>query len=277
MLIELAAFAARPIPSGGDSSLGLRIVRAAGVRRGGQPVATLVLIGISVAVFCITHELTRVLQFTQGSLRLWALDGYGTFGPYVAELGEWWRIFTGTFLHADLRHLLFNMFILYLLGRRLEGFVGSQLLAGTYVASLIGGSAGALLHRPGVVVVGASGAVYGLMGAAYVVEHMSGGNPWRDGLGSLIIVNGIASFLVPGISIGGHLGGLAAGVVAGFALGGSGEPRRPATHSRRADGGSVRTRIGRSAFATWAMLAAIGAVGFVAAMLAATTWKDPLF
>ena len=163
--------------------LGFRIVRRLGVRRGGQPTATVVFASASVVVFALTHNLARIVPSARGSLRPSALDGYSLWGRDVAEWGEWWRIVTGTFLHADLRHLLFNMLVLYLLGRRLERFIGPALLAGTYVVSLIGGSAGALLLRPDAVVVGASGAVYGLMGAAYVVEYLRGGNPWAGRVG----------------------------------------------------------------------------------------------
>ncbi len=250
--------------------LAFGVVRGSQIRAGGQPAATVVLGATSVLVFFLTHELTRVFSFANDSLRFSALDRFATAGPYIAEfysawrliVGEfistdWWRIFTGAFLHADLRHLLFNMLVLFLLGRRLERFVGPALLAGVYVVALIGGSAGALLHRPDVFVVGASGAVYGLMGAAYVVERLSGGNPWRDGLGSLIVVNVIVSFAIPGISIGGHLGGLVAGVLAGFAIG--------------------DTRLRRTPLAVWSLLVLLAVAAFVAALAGASTWRNPLF
>lgn len=265
-------------------------MRGLGTRRGGQPAATIVLGGISVLVFFLTHRLTRVLAFTQGSLRFSALEGYSTFGPFIAEFyeawrlvtgaflqTEWWRIFTGAFLHIDLRHLLFNMLVLFLLGRRLEQFVGPSVLTGIYAVSLIGGSAGAMLHRPEAAVVGASGAVYGLMGAAFVVEYLRGGNPWRDGLGSLIIVNVIISFLIPGISIGGHLGGLVAGVLAAFAVGDTSRRRHPPTLAERLSNEPIDTRMRRSPVVVWGLLAAIGAASFAGALAAATTWQDPLF
>ena len=257
-------------------------MRRLGVRRGGQPAATIALGAVSVVVFFGTHELARVLPFSRNSLRFSVLDGYGTAGPYIAEFGEWWRIVTGTFLHADLRHLLFNMLVLYLLGRRLERFVGPALLAGIYVVSLLGGSAGALLLRPDAFVVGASGAVYGLMGAAFVVEYLRGGNPWRDGLGSLIIINVLISLpipgiSVPGISIGGHLGGLASGVLAGFAIGDTSRRQHPPTLAERLSGEPVDTRMRRSPLAVWGLLALIGSASFAGALAAASTWPNPLF
>ena len=265
-------------------------MRGLGVRRGGQPAATVVLGGISVLAFFLTHELARALPLAQWSLRDSAFRDYATFGPFVAEFYEawrlitggflqtdWWRIVTGAFLHADMRHLLFNMLVLYLLGRRLEHTVGAALLTGTYVVSLLGGSAGALLHKPEVAVVGASGAVYGLMGAAYVVEYLRGGNPWRDGLGSLIIINVIISFLIPGISIGGHLGGLVAGVLAGFAIGDTSRRRHPLTLAERLSNEPIDTRMRRSPAAVWGLLALIAAAAFAGALAAASTWRDPLF
>ncbi len=252
-------------------------MRGLGAGRGGQPAATVVLGAVSVVVFFLTHELARVLPFSRSSLRFSVLDGFGTAGPYIAEFGEWWRIVTGTFLHADLRHLLFNMLVLYLLGRRLERFVGPALLAGIYVVSLLGGSAGALLLRPDAFVVGASGAVYGLMGAAFVVEYLRGGNPWRDGLGSLIIINVLISFLIPGISIGGHLGGLVAGVLSGFAIGDTSRRRHPPTLAERLSGEPVDTRMRRSPLVVWGLLALIGSASFAGALAAASTWRNPLF
>ncbi|WP_420446628.1 rhomboid family intramembrane serine protease [Candidatus Poriferisodalis sp.] len=252
-------------------------MRRLGIRRGGQPTATVVFAIASVVVFALTHNLARIVPSARGSLRPSALDGYSLWGPYVAEREEWWRIVTGTFLHADLRHLLFNMLVLYLLGRRLERFIGPALLAGTYVVSLIGGSAGALLLRPDAVVVGASGAVYGLMGAAYVVEYLRGGNPWRDGLGSLIIVNVVISFLIPGISIGGHLGGLTAGVLAGLAIGDTSRRREPPTLAERLSGEVVDMPMRRSPYVVWGLLIVIGAAAFVGALAAASTWRNPLF
>lgn len=267
-------------------------MRGLGIRRGGQPLATVALGAVSVVVFFLTHDLLRVLSLTRRSLSDAALGDYGTAGALIAEQGEWWRLITGTFLHADLRHLAFNMLVLYLLGRRLERFVGPALLSGVYVTSMLGGSAGALLTLPAAYVVGASGAVlllpasfvvgasgavYGLMGAAYVVEYLRGGNPWRDGLGSLIIINVVFSFLIPGISRGGHLGGLAAGVLAGFAIGDTSRRRHPPTLAERLSNEPIDTRMRRSPVVVWGLLALLAAAAFISALAAAATWRDPLF
>ncbi len=272
--------------------VGFRAVRGLGIRRGGQPLATIAFGAVSVVVFLLTHDLVQVLSLTRRSLSNSVLGDYGTAAAFIAEQGEWWRIVTGTFLHADLRHLAFNMLVLYLLGRRLEHLIGPALQAGVYVASLLGGSAGALLTLPAAhavsasgaivllpsaFVVGASGAVYGVMGAAFVVEYLRGGNPWRDGLGTLILINVVFSLLVPNISIGGHVGGLAAGVLAGFAIGDTSRRRHPPTLAERLSNEPIDTRMRRSPVVVWGLLALLAAAGFVGALAAATTWRDPLF
>lgn len=138
-----------------------------------------------------------------------------TWGPLVAE-GEWWRLASGAFLHASPLHLLMNMFLLYLLSKELEPAVGHVRFLLIYVVSLAGGSLGVMLLSPDARTLGASGAVFGLMGALVVLQLRAKQNPWNSGLGGLIVINLIITFAVPGISIGGHLGGLIAGAVAGL-------------------------------------------------------------
>ena len=87
-----------------------------------------------------------------------------------------------------------------------------------YFASLLAGSAGALLLSPNALTVGASGAAFGLMGALAVGMRLRGVDIWRTGIGTLLVINLLFTFAVPGISIGGHLGGLLGGVIAGWVL-----------------------------------------------------------
>lgn len=129
--------------------------------------------------------------------------------------GEWWRIVTGGFLHTGLLHLGMNMLVLWLLGSQLEPLLGRARFAALYVACLVGGAFGVLLISPTSPTIGASGAVFGLMGAAVVAQRRSGIDVWRNGIGGLVVVNLLFTFAVPNISIGGHLGGLIAGVVIG--------------------------------------------------------------
>lgn len=139
------------------------------------------------------------------------------FEPAVRD-GQWWRLVTSGFLHAGLFHLLVNMYALYVLGGMLEPGVGRLRFGLIYFVSLLAGSFGALLISPDSVTVGASGAIFGLMGAAFVLMRSRGVNPMDSGLGVFIVLNLGITFLIPGISIGGHLGGLVGGGLAALLL-----------------------------------------------------------
>jgi membrane associated rhomboid family serine protease len=110
------------------------------------------------------------------------------------------------------------MYILYWLGSMLEPALGHVRFVALYFASLIAGSFGALLLSPDKFTVGASGAVFGLMGAAFVMQRARGINPMESGIGPVILFNLAFSFIVPNISIGGHLGGLIGGTLAAFLM-----------------------------------------------------------
>jgi membrane associated rhomboid family serine protease len=139
------------------------------------------------------------------------------FGPAVAD-GELWRLVTSGFLHAGLIHIGFNMYLLWILGQLLEPDLGSVRFAALYVTSLLFGAFGALLLEPDALTVGASGAVFGLMGAAAVDLRSRGINPFQTDIGMLILVNLGISLIIPNISIGGHVGGLIGGALAALAL-----------------------------------------------------------
>ena len=139
------------------------------------------------------------------------------YGPYVRD-GEWYRLITSGFLHFGLLHIGFNMFILYQLGLLLEPVFGRVRYGLLYVASLLGGSVGALVLSPNALTAGASGAVFGLMAATVVALRRRGVGILQSNIGMLLVINLVLTFTVSGISIGGHLGGIAAGAVGGFAL-----------------------------------------------------------
>ena len=143
------------------------------------------------------------------------------FGPAVAD-GDVWRLVTGGFLHAigssNIFHILFNMYLLWLLGNLLEPTLGSARFAALYLTALLWGSFGAILVQPDAVTVGASGAVFGLMGAAAVELRARGINPFQTDIGVLILLNLGLSFVLNNISIGGHIGGLVGGVLVGVAF-----------------------------------------------------------
>jgi membrane associated rhomboid family serine protease len=176
-----------------------------------EPVVTYVLIAINVILFLAEGRFGVGSQ--SGGTTIY--DKFALFGPAIAN-GDWWRIITGGFLHAGLLHIFFNMYLLYLLGNMLEPAIGSVRFALVYFVSLFAGALGALIVTPDALTVGASGAVFGLMGAAAVELSARGINPMETGIGGLIIFNLIFSFVFSGISVGGHIGGLIGGALTGF-------------------------------------------------------------
>lgn len=177
------------------------------------PFVTYTLIGINVAIWLL-GLLVAPAAFLSGS----PLAGLGgLYGPAVAQ-GQWWRLFTAGFLHSGLLHLGLNMAVLYMLGPALERALGRLAFITLYVAGLAASALGALLLTPNSITVGASGAIFALMGAIVMGQRASGINPWRSGIIGWVVVNLVFTVAVPGISIGGHLGGLAGGLLAGGIL-----------------------------------------------------------
>lgn len=187
-----------------------KVVRGPQRGGGGGLLVTNLLIAINVAVF--VYGLGAGLE-TRDSV---VIDG-GLFGPAVAD-GEWWRIVTSGFLHANLIHIGFNCWVLYQLGQLMEPVLGRLRFALVYAVALLSGALGVLIVDPNGLTVGASGAVFGIMGAAVAAMRSRGINPFQTGLGSTIVLNLLITFAIPGISIGGHVGGLIGGFVAGWIL-----------------------------------------------------------
>jgi membrane associated rhomboid family serine protease len=141
----------------------------------------------------------------------------GLAGEGVAH-GQLWRIVTGGFLHENLLHIGFNMWVLYYLGTMLEPVLGRLRFGIIYAVSLLCGSLGALLVSPHSITVGASGAVFGIMGAAAVEMRARQVPLMQSGVGGLIAINLVISFTLSGISWGGHVGGLIGGALAALAM-----------------------------------------------------------
>jgi membrane associated rhomboid family serine protease len=189
-----------------------KVRTAATIRR--DPQLTYVLIAINVIAFVAMAATGGSLTSTGGGQ---VFDNGALYGPAVAA-GEWWRIVTAGFLHAGLLHIAFNMYFLYFLGTLLEPEIGRVRFGIIYFVSLLGGSFGALLFSPHAVTVGASGAVFGLMGAAIIAMRARGIDPMQSGLGVTLLLNLGITFLIPGISKGGHVGGLVAGLIVGYLM-----------------------------------------------------------
>jgi membrane associated rhomboid family serine protease len=186
------------------------------VATGGDPVVTYALIGICVVAFI--GELAGGASATGGGLGSSRLFVDGALrGSDVAD-GDYWRLLTAGFLHASFFHIFFNMFALWILGTMLEPAIGSVRFALIYFVSVLAGSFGVLLIDPNSLTVGASGGIFGLMGAAVIVLRNRGINPMESGLGLWIGLNLLLTFTISNISIGGHIGGLIGGSIAALVL-----------------------------------------------------------
>jgi membrane associated rhomboid family serine protease len=131
--------------------------------------------------------------------------------------GEWWRLLTSAFLHVNVIHLGVNMLVLWMIGGPVEEALGRGRYLALYFVSALAGSAGALLLSPRAFTVGASGAIFGILGAALVFERQR--NYVLGGAAlSIIVLNLVFTFTWANVSIGGHLGGLAGGALCGLAL-----------------------------------------------------------
>ena len=188
-------------------------------RRG--PFVTQALIGINVGIYLLQLAIGGTVNGTgnwiyeHGVLVSSAIDSSGQVVG-VAE-GEWWRLLTAAFLHYGPLHLGLNMLVLWILGQGVESYFGHARYALLYLVAGLAGSAGALVWSPDALTVGASGAIWGIMGAAIVLErrriYVFGGQAT-----ALLVLNLAITFLIPGISRGGHIGGLVGGILAALAL-----------------------------------------------------------
>jgi len=244
-----------------------RVHTAASLRAANRPIVTQALIAVNLVVFVLTIGAGSGMNRAGGQLIIdFGLVGLalGNDGLVGVDTGEWYRIVTGGFLHAGLIHVGFNMYLLWLLGSALEPALGRLRFGLLYATALLAGSFGVLIVSPTQLTVGASGAVFGLMGAMIIAQRSAGIDPWRSGIGGLVVLNVVLTFAIPGISIGGHIGGLIGGLLCGWLL-----VEVPA----RAPAGPARTRattLGTGAVAALGVICAVGAVW------AAGTWADPL-
>lgn len=179
---------------------------------GGNP-ATTVLIAINVIIFLAEMATgSGGLSSTSSDL----ISDYGLVGALVAD-GETYRLLTAGFLHAGFMHVAFNMIALYFLGRVLEPSIGTVRFLMVYFSSLFAGSFGAILLSSNIdVTVGASGAVFGLFAATFIIAWGRGLGSIANEIGVIIGINLLLTFTISGISVGGHLGGLVGGAICGL-------------------------------------------------------------
>lgn len=217
------------------------------VTAGGGFPATKVLIGL-----CLVAYLLEIASGTGGISpgSSSVLNDFGLRGIFVAD-GEWYRLITSGFLHVSIFHIGFNMVALYFLGRILEPSIGTPRFLAIYFASMLAGSFGALLLSGSLVnTVGASGAVFGIFGATFVIARGRGLDHIAREIGVILGINLLLTFTIAGISIGGHLGGLAGGLICGLMVI-AGEKGRL---------GSGAAVIEYGTFAAVAIISAVGAI-----------------
>lgn len=181
---------------------------------GGNP-ATIALIAINVVIFLAEMGTgSGGLNSTSSSL----INDFGLIGAMVAD-GEPYRLLTSGFLHAGFMHIAFNMIALYFLGRVLEPSIGTPRFLMVYFASLLAGSLGAILLSSNITItVGASGAVFGLFAATFIIAYGRGLGHIANEIGVIIGINLLLTFTISGISIGGHIGGLIGGALCGILI-----------------------------------------------------------
>lgn len=165
-----------------------------------RPTATFVLLGIIIAIYAG--------QFLSGGL----LTQWFLYWPPLTAL-EPWRMITTIFVHSSssVFHILFNGYSLFILGTLVERLIGPGRFVTLFMFSGFGGSVLVLLLSPTSAVVGASGAIFGLFGALFVIQRSFGGANMQ--LLIVLALNLVMGFIVPGISWQAHIGGLITGAI----------------------------------------------------------------
>lgn len=234
--------------------VGIRCPDHAGVRRGpatrlkprpvrrapgialasGSAPITRALIAINVAIYLITASQGGGFNAPGGSLfdkfvlvgSNSHLGGLAPFGD-LAHDQQWYRLVTSMFLHGSILHIAFNMYALWVIGTPVEQYLGRARYLGLYFVSGLAGAAGAVLQAPFQPVVGASGAIFGILGAMLIIEWQVTGR-LAGNAATWIGINLVISFAIPNISWGGHIGGLIGGILITLAYAGWRERGRAA-------------------------------------------------
>lgn len=140
---------------------------------------------------------------------------FASYGPFV-KMGDYYRLISAAFMHANIAHLIFNMYALWIIGMQLESFIGKWRYLVVYLFSAISGSLLSVIVTPDAVSVGASGAIFGLLGALlYFGYHYRVylGTVIKSQIIPLIVINLLLGFMVPGIDNAAHIGGLIGGAL----------------------------------------------------------------
>jgi membrane associated rhomboid family serine protease len=188
--------------------------------------ATQALIAINVVAFLAEGSSAYTISGQPFSSKL-VSDGL-LYAPYISINHDYYRLLTSAFLHENFLHIAFNMYLLYVLGRMLEPAIGHLRFLTIYFVALFAGSLGVFVVSPHQGSLGASGAIFGLLGAAYFEMRRRGIDPVRSGIVPTILLNLVISLTLPNISIGAHIGGLIGGALAILAFHAGDRRRAPA-------------------------------------------------
>lgn len=199
---------------------GAKSVRQGRTAFGGRVSGDTSRVSLTIVAACVAVYVLGLAGVSDAlTLRFGNLAGPVLIGgePAGVATGQYYRLFTAAFLHAGLLHLVTNMFALAQLGPTLESALGRVRFLTLYVLSALGGSTlSYLVSDQGALGVGASGAIFGLFGAYYVVVRRLGGQ--TRSIVTLLAVNLVITFAVPIIDWRAHLGGLATGALVATAL-----------------------------------------------------------
>ncbi len=174
-------------------------------------------------VILIINTIMALLVLFSGGFTLQNLISWGGLvPPLVTELGQYYRMLTAMALHGSILHVLMNGYVLYYIGGHLERLIGPKRYAIVYLASGILSSLFVVFFgQPNVVTVGASGAIFGVMGFLLILTFRK--PTWfppsiAKSIKNLTLINLVITFLIPNISILGHLGGIVGGALLAFIL-----------------------------------------------------------
>ena len=182
-----------------------------------KPIITFILIALNILVFILMYMLGN------GSLNTKTLIDFGAnYLPYTKS-GDYFRLITSAFVHIGLTHIVLNMYSLFIIGPNIEYFYGKIKYIIIYLYSaLIGSLFTVVLSSSNTVAAGASGAIFGLLGAMiYFGYHYRGyiGNAILSRIIPIVLINLFFGFITPGIGNAAHIGGLIGGYIISMAVG----------------------------------------------------------
>lgn len=174
-------------------------------------------------IILINAMMAVVILATGGFNDLINLVEWGAlYPPFITFDNEWYRLLTAMFLHGSLLHVFFNMYVLFYLGALLERILGKWIFLMFYLGTgLLASFAVYALGNPNVVTVGASGAIFGIIGALFIMTYLKPYyfNPYFvRSIRSLTFINVALTFIIPQVSFYGHIGGLLSGFLLYFIL-----------------------------------------------------------